>query len=1167
MTGSDHQLAVCLNLTRAISRTKTVDEIFAIALDALEEGLGVTRASILLFDPDGVMRFKAYRQLSERYRRAVEGHTPWKPDTKDAEPIVVVDVSQEPSLAPYLQTIHAEGIAAMAFIPLVSDGRVIGKFMLYSDTPRALTGPEIQLAGVIASQVAFAVERTRAEAQARRSEERLRFALHAATMGTWDWDIQAQTVQWSEGLEQVHGLPPGTFDGTFQSYEREIHADDRDAVFTSIQRALTTGVPHEVEYRIVAPDGTVRWVEGKGRVEYGADGQPIRMTGVCMDVTPRKQAELARVQALEEAHRASQRLAAIVESSGDAIISQDLEGRITSWNPAAERMFGYAAAEVVGQPVTVIVPPERLTDERQIAERVRAGETIELETVKRAKDGSLVPVSLMGSPVRDSSGQIVGASKTARDIRDRKRSEAARAELHRRLATMVIASAALLNSPDTAAVATATISTARDLLLADASAMWIADPDDGSWRIVDAVGVSDAFTKRVIRSNQGHHVSTVPALPRPLAVPDVAAEPLLAEYGEAYRQEGIRAMLSCPMQFGPQRAGTLVFYYRAPRQFGAADRETGQTLANLAAAALTTADLHAQLRAERNAAEAARSRAAFLADATAILSRSLDYEKTLAAVARLAVPEVADWCTVDVVAADGRLQRLAVAHKDPEKLELARTLIEHYPPDPAAPGGVHEVIRTGEPVLRETIPPEMVAQYARDAEHLRILEELALSSYICVPLVSARGTLGAITFVYAESGRHYDERDLAFCMELAARASLALENAFAYQRVNEASRVKDEFLATLSHELRTPLNAILGYAQMLDTGILTGEASRRALGVLMRNAASLKQIIDDVLDVARITSGRLRLDVRPTDLAEILRSAVATVQPAAEAKGLDVEVDVQPQASAVLGDPDRLQQVVWNLLSNAVKFTPRGGHVQVRLHRTESGVEIVVSDDGQGIEESFLPHVFERFRQADSRFSREHAGLGLGLAIVRDLVELHGGTVSASSPGQGRGATFTVHLPAIGAGRLVQTDPEARPPAVAALGNDLKRARILAIDNEQDALGLLRVILESAGAEVMTVDSASRALALLRHASFDAIVADIGMPGMDGFEFIRSVRQTLPAPANRVPAAALTAYARSEDRLKALASGFQLHLAKPVNPSELVAAVASLVGTNSEART
>jgi PAS domain S-box-containing protein len=1157
------QVAACLHLTRAISRTRTVADIYAIALDALQNGLGVFRSAILLFDVDGVMRFKAYRRLSDAYRGAVEGHTPWSPETRDPEPLLVGDVRLEPSLAPLLPAIQAEGIAAMAFVPLVSGGRVTGKFMLYYDAPHTPATDEMELAGVIASQVAFAVERTRAEAQARESEERVRFALDAANMGTWEWDLTGNSLRWSENLERVHGLPSGTFDGTFQSYEREIHPDDRERVLASIRQAVAGGARHDTEYRIVAPDGTIRWVEGKGRVERDADGRPLRMTGVCMNVTARRESEIARIEALAQAHRASQRLAAIVESSGDAIVSKNLDGVVTSWNRAAERMYGYTAAEVIGRSITLVIPPDRLEEETLVLSRIRAGEPVEMETIRRARDGRMIPISLMVSPVKNEDGRIVGASKIARDITDRKQAEAERAELHGRLTALVTASASLLDSPDTQSVLTATISVAQGLLVADGYALWATDPDQGTWRMVKCDGMSEAFAGRVITSPRGTATPFASAWP----VTDVLREPLLEAQRDWYRREGIRAMLVCPMRFGVDRAGTLVFYYRAPREFTSVDLETGQTLANLAGAAIATADLHDQLRTERNAAEAARGRAAFLADATAVLSRSLDYEKTLAAVARLAVPEIADWCAVDLIDDAGELRRLAVAHADPDKIEHARMLQARYPDDPDRPDGVHHVVRTGQPAMLESITPELIAGRAHDEEHRRLLSELGPTSYLCVPLVSARGTLGAITFLYAESGRHYTHRDLDFAQELSARATLAIENAFAYRRITEANRVKDEFLATLSHELRTPLNAILGYAQMLHTGVLQGDRYTNAMTVLMRNAQALKQIIDDVLDVARITSGKLRLSVRPLDLAEVLGNAAATIQPAADAKGVTVALVADPDTGGILGDPDRLQQVIWNLLSNAVKFTHRGGRVSVRLRQVDRSVEIVVSDDGQGIDRAFLPHIFERFRQADGRFTREHAGLGLGLAIVRELIELHGGTIAAHSDGPGTGATFTVRFPPMTRPDAPATDAGHARPAVAdarptVFRDRLTAVRILAVDDDEDASGLLRVILESAGADVTVASSAERALELLETMHVDVLIADVGMPGMDGLELIRRIRQTLPAPANRLPAAALTAYARSEDRVTALASGFHLHIAKPVNPDELVAALAELVARN-----
>jgi CheY-like chemotaxis protein/anti-sigma regulatory factor (Ser/Thr protein kinase) len=375
--------------------------------------------------------------------------------------------------------------------------------------------------------------------------------------------------------------------------------------------------------------------------------------------------------------------------------------------------------------------------------------------------------------------------------------------------------------------------------------------------------------------------------------------------------------------------------------------------------------------------------------------------------------------------------------------------------------------------------------------------------------------------------------------------------------------MKDEFLAVLSHELRTPLNAIVGYARLLRAGMLTGEKAERGFETLERNATWLTQIVEDVLDVSRIVSGKIRLDVQPVELPLIVDNAVATVQPAADAKGVRLQTVIDPRVGPISGDPDRLQQVVWNLVSNAVKFTPKNGRVQVRLESVDSHVEIVVSDTGIGIRADFLPFVFERFRQGDTGVTRKAGGLGLGLAIVRHIVEMHGGTVHAASEGEGQGATFHVRLP------LMIVHPQAldtrrehprteRRDPLSGLG-DLRGVRVLAIDDEEDALNLLRVVLETAGAEVTTVTSPVAALERIGALRPQVLVVDLGMPELDGFEFISRVRGSIDAHVRDVPAAALTAFARSEDRTKALRSGFEMHLAKPVDPGELVASVLTLV--------
>ena len=683
-------------------------------------------------------------------------------------------------------------------------------------------------------------------------------------------------------------------------------------------------------------------------------------------------------------------LAAIVDSSDDAIISKDLDGVVTSWNRAAERMFGWTSAEMVGQSIRKIIPKERLHEEDNVLASIRRGVQVDhFETERVRKDGGPVHISLTVSPIRDATGRVVGASKIARDISETRR---ARQQLER-----------------------------------------------------------------------------------------------------------------------------------------------------------------------------ASKRDAFLAEATAALASSLDFHKTLKIVASIAVPDIADWCAIDLLNEDGTCTRVALAHVNAEKVKLAEMVRDRYE-DPAAPTSPQSVIRTRKPVLLTSVTDDILAQSAKgDAERLDLTRGLGIVSIMIVPMVSHDRVLGALTLATGESGKHYTEEDLPLAEEIAARTALSIENAQAYQQLETANRLKEEFLATLSHELRTPLNAVTGYARMLKSGAISKEKTPHALDVVDRNAASLTQIVEDVLDVSRIISGKSRLEVEPLDLEKLLRNAVASVTPAIDAKNLQLKTAFDSNVGQVLADPDRLQQVVWNLLTNAVKFTPRAGRIDVRLERVDSHADIVVSDSGIGIRPDFLPHIFERFRQAEAGPTRRHGGLGLGLAIARHLVEMHGGAITAMSEGEGKGAAFRVTLPLM----LSATDAQvrARPgdhapvaaPAAMTLG-DLTGVTVLAVDDDPDALRLLCDIIEAAGGTVIAVSSAAEALEKLQTESPHVLVADLAMPESDGFDLIKQVRQLSKPTVRDIPAAALTAYARAGDRAKSLRSGFQIHLAKPIDPVELVTAVRGLAG-------
>lgn len=405
------------------------------------------------------------------------------------------------------------------------------------------------------------------------------------------------------------------------------------------------------------------------------------------------------------------------------------------------------------------------------------------------------------------------------------------------------------------------------------------------------------------------------------------------------------------------------------------------------------------------------------------------------------------------------------------------------------------------------------------------------------------------------------------------RTRLLAREQEARTQAESANRMKDEFLATLSHELRSPLNAMLGWTSLLRTRKFDAATTARAIETIERNAKAQARLIEDLLDVSRIIRGQLRLTVRPLELIPVIESAINTVRPAADAKNIQVHLLLDTFVGSISGDPDRLQQIIWNLLTNAIKFTPEGGQVQVYLQGDRSHVEISVSDTGEGISPDFLPYVFDRFRQADNSITRSYTGLGLGLAIVRHLVELHGGTVRAESLGAGQGSTFIVKLPLITSAEVKKRAEEAESlcssqssapnpqesPRPTVWESPLDGLQILVVDDEADARELLKSILEQYGAEAIATASAEEAIATIQQSKPDLLISDIGMPNEDGYSLIRRVR-ALETEKGQIPSVALTAYVRADDQKAALSAGFQSHVAKPIDPTELIAVVASLVG-------
>ncbi|HWL88493.1 MAG TPA: response regulator [Polyangiaceae bacterium] len=557
----------------------------------------------------------------------------------------------------------------------------------------------------------------------------------------------------------------------------------------------------------------------------------------------------------------------------------------------------------------------------------------------------------------------------------------------------------------------------------------------------------------------------------------------------------------------------------------------------------------------------------FLAEASKVLGASLDHIAAFAQVAELVVRTQADVCVVDHVAPDGTFTKRIVTASERESKATVEAIATRLLPDRDSPYGAGKVVRTRESELLPEVTDAIKVIVSQDSAHLAALRSVPALSWMCVPLVSQDQVFGAVTFFASQSRRRYDEGDLESAQDLARRMASAAHVADLYgiaqaerKKLEEAHKAKDEFLATLSHELRTPLNAMLGWTQLLRAGDLEENEFDRALETIERNAKAQAQLIADLLDVSRIVTGKLHLNMGRVQLPAIIQGSLDAVRIQADAKGIVLESSVDPFVPEIRGDPNRLTQVLANLLSNALKFTPAAGKIAVRLESDGGTAHVVVSDTGQGIVGEFLPYVFERFRQADSTSTRSQGGLGLGLAIVRHIVELHGGHVRVESDGKDRGATFTVELPILPfVSTVPETEEEHRPASSSPPSRDLDELHVLLVEDEPDGRGMARTVLERAGARVTAVPTASAALSALEESRPDVLVSDIGLPEEDGYSLISKVRALSVERGGRIAAVALTAYASEEDRRHALAVGFDAHLTKPVEPAQLRAIVLGLI--------
>jgi len=814
---------------------------------------------------------------------------------------------------------------------------------------------------------------------------------------------------------------------------------------------------------LIARDGRDIPIDDSAAPIRDEQGTLVGIVLIFRDITERRRTELAQSY-----------LAAIVESSDDAIIGKTLQGVITSWNKGAEKTFGYMADEVVGGPIKILIPPELHSEEKEILAKLARGERIEhYITTRIRKDGQPIVISLTVSPICESSGKIIGASKIARDITQQQRDAQALRE-NEQIFRLLADSAPVM--------------------------VWVSGTDklctffNKPW--LD-------FTGRTMEQELGNGWAE--------GVHPDDFQRCLETYVTAFD-----ARQQFEMEYRLRRNDGEYRWVldKGVPLFGSENKFNGYIGSCVDIAERKNAE-----EALRIAEDQLRLVTDNMAAAVARCSSDMRYVWVS--------PVYAQWLRRKPEEINGRriVDIVGVPGYDAIRPHMERVLNGHK----------EEYVS-----LVDFVGPGMRWIHA-----------------IYVPTKDQHGAVNgwvAVVTDITDRRRLEEEREQLLQREHEAR-----------ERAEEVNQLKDEFLATVSHELRTPLNAILGWSSLLRAGSLGDKQSLLAMETIERNARMQAQLIEDLLDVSRIITGKLRLHVRPIMIAAVIESAIGSVIHAADAKGVRIQTILDPNAGPVSGDAERLQQIVWNLLSNAIKFTPRGGRVQVRLERINSHIEIIVSDTGQGIRPDFLPYVFDRFRQEEGGTRRQHSGLGLGLAIVRHLVELHGGSTRVDSPGEGHGATFTVRLPIMVVHARDEHEPRVHPKAPANIPfvldhpPNLTGVKILLIDDERDTRSLLRIVLEQCGAEIRDAASAQEGLKVAQEWKPAVIVSDIGMPHSDGYDFIQKFREWEREQGTWIPAIALTAYARAEDRVRALTAGYQMHVTKPIDPIEFALVVAGQV--------
>jgi PAS domain S-box-containing protein len=944
-------------------------------------------------------------------------------------------------------------------------------------------------------------------------------------------DPDGRVATWNRGAETIKGYAASEIIG--QHFSRFYPTEDINAgkPAAELEIAREVGRVEDEGWRI-RKDGTRFWASVVITALRDPSGQLKGFAKVTRDLSERRRTE-------EELRRSEERFRLLIENIGDyAIYMLDLDGNVATWNLGAERMKGYRAEEILGKSFALFFPEDAVEGGKPWQElaTARAQGRYEEEGWRIRKDGTRFWANALLTGVHDARGELIGYTKITRDLSARRAAEETERRLLREQTAREVAEHAEHRLRESEQRYRSLSQRLEIVLRGVADGITV---QDTSGRVIfanPAAATSAGFASvhEMLHAAPAEFEARFELLDerdQPVAFNDLPGSRVLA---------GESSTSSAVLHVRDRRTGRD--WWSLTRSSGVMSVDGRPELAINISHDVTAR--HIQERLEK-----------YLADGTAALGASLHPDEMLSTLAQVLVPGMADWCSIDLMA-DSRLKRVAAAHLEPTRLSPAmQPLVLPW-----------NVVRTGKSELHNEVTDELLIATATDPEHLAKLRAARISSVLVVPIALRGEILGVLSLANAETHRHYDQDHVAMVEELGRRAGVALENARLYRvaqeaakDAEEASRAKDEFLATVSHELRTPLSAILGWATLLKDRV-TDPAIAKPIGVIHRNARAQVRIIDDILDVSRVITGKFRLETRPTDLVAIVHEAIEVVRPSTTAKDIAITFTPGEESCIVVADPERIQQVVWNFLSNSMKFTRPGGAIEIALRTRGDHVVLSVSDNGAGIDPSFLPFVFERFKQADSSLTRRVGGLGLGLAIVRHIVELHGGRVSAHSEGPNKGATFSIELPVRASSTIVPNGPTKPVPAIAttAAPAALHGVRVLVVDDEPDARDLLATILLEAGAVVETAESAKQAWEVFKRFRPAVMVSDIGMPGEDGLSLMRRIRGLPAAQGGRVPSLALTAFARDEDRLRCLEAGYTTHVGKPADPAALTAAVVNL---------